>query len=158
MVERQDWGPGGEVRTAAPAITPSLAGDWGPGGEHRSALVPVTPDLPAIGQVQAEMENYSPSTKVDGDETDPLAGLSETQIEAARFRVEQLLPTLPDGFASEFDKLPANVQRRVFATLAASPHLDGERLLQKISSKLTLGEAYAFDQWLAGLPQNWFRG
>ena len=147
-----DWGPGGEVRTVAPAVTPSLAGDWGPGGEHRGAVVRVEPS-----PEQRAWPNL-PGQATPGTEQAPegetLTSLSEDQVQSVdtvgkAMLIEYGCPD-PVGFEAELAKLSMGVCDHIGRAVFLCGHpLD---VALKAEGKYTLEQTVEAKEWWAQLP------
>ena len=131
--------------------------DWGDGERTTSAVVHVE-----NGVVDADTLPGQMLQQMQGDVTDPTAGLSQIQLEGASLAAEQILADAPLGFVEEFDTLSAGLRNRVFKVLAArGSYLRGLDLVYEVEKKLTLAEAVEASDWLRALPEEykaWLRG
>lgn len=127
--------------------TPTKEGESGP-LPGSMVPVPVARDL-----TPSEMLPTLEAEWANEEAADPLAGMTEDQIEQARIVTDMLIPEGPDrdGFAPVFDQLSAGVQNKIFQTMARSPHLKGLDLIDRIERTLTLDETVEAERWLRGL-------
>ena len=154
-IERPDWDQDGEA--VVPSEAPVTAVTLTP-AEGTAMVEEAVANANATGEpVASELDPVELDPALVAEWSNSHEGF-DAKLEMAQEVAIGILASLPDpdGFKAAFDTLPQGVQGKVYRTLAASPHLRGDRLLNAVESTLTLEEQAAADQWFVELAEdNW---
>jgi hypothetical protein len=168
-IPRQDWGPGGEVRNApteptasapAPAPESKAVATTEPGAIQRADWT--GEEAQPQGGEDVQLPSSDPGVAI-GLGPDLVArwnreGGFEHNLRAAQATATKVLSLAddPDGLTASFDKLPSELQSKIFDNLRLSAPYgqNGATLrLEAIVSQCTGSEIQALQSWWNGLTE-----